>query len=86
MVLHQQFIDDRTWLLLLFVIELVLGFSPTEYEVHENDKLSVTVEVFIQGILEDYQLMIFMSTHNGTATGQIFQTVCIVTVVAQQNK
>ena len=62
--------------ILLFTIELVLGFSPTEYEVHENDR-SVTVEVFIQGILGDYQLMVFMSTHNGTATGEIFQTVCI---------
>ena len=48
-------------ILLLFDIELVLGFGPTEYEVHENNK-SVTVEVFIQGILGDYQLIVFMST------------------------
>ena len=51
-------------------IELVLGFSATEYEVHENDE-SVMIEIFVHGIPGGYQPVVLISTCNGTATGQI---------------
>lgn len=54
-------------------VELVLGFSATEYEVQENDG-SVMIEIsFIHGIPGDYQPVILISTHNGTATGRIYK-------------
>ncbi len=57
---------------LLFNIELVFGFRTTEYEVREGDG-SVMVEIFFNhGNPGDYQPLILISIHNGTATGQIF--------------
>ena len=47
----------------------MFGLNATEYEVHEGDG-SVMIEViFIQGIPGDYQPVVLISTHNGTATG-----------------
>ena len=48
--------------------ELVFGFSRAEYEVHESDG-SITVEI-IHALSGDYQPIVLISTHNGTATGQ----------------
>ena len=50
----------------------MFGFSPSEYEVHENAG-SVMIEIFIRGIPGDYQPAVVISTHNGTATGQHMQ-------------
>jgi hypothetical protein len=51
-------------------VELVFGFKPSNYEVDESD-VSIVVEIFfIQGIPGDYQSVVLISTHNGTATGQ----------------
>ena len=47
----------------------MFGFSPSEYEVHENAGF-VMIEIFIRGIPGDYQPAVLISTHNGTATGQ----------------
>ena len=53
-----------------FTVELVFGFRPSKYEVHEDDG-SVMIEViFIQGIPGNYQPAVLISTHNGTAKGQ----------------
>ena len=56
-------------------IELVFGFSATEYEVHENDGSVVIGISFIHGIPGDYLSVIFISIHNGTAIGQILYNV-----------
>ena len=60
--------------MILFTVELVFGFSPLKYEIHESAGY-VTVNIFfVQGIPGDYQLVVFISTNNGTATGkQTFQ-------------
>ena len=65
--------------MLLFTIELVFGFSPSKHETRESDE-SVTVNVFfIHGIPGDYQPIVLISIHNGTATGQqIFHKIIIV--------
>lgn len=48
----------------------MFGFSPSKYQIHEDDG-SVMIEViFFQGIPGDYQPVVLISTHNGTATGQ----------------
>ena len=51
-------------------VDLVFGFSPSNYEIHETGG-SATVKIFfIKGIPGDYQPVVLISTHNGTATGQ----------------
>ena len=50
-------------------VELVFGFSPPEYEIHEsNGSVSIDI-VFIYGIPGDYQPLVFVSIHNGSAIG-----------------
>ena len=51
--------------------ELIFGFSHAEYEVHESNG-SITVEILfnIHALSGDYQPIVLISTHNGTATGQ----------------
>jgi hypothetical protein len=51
-------------------VELVIGLSATEYAVHESVGYLVIEVIFIQGIPGDYQPVVLISTHNGTATGQ----------------
>ena len=64
-----------TYLFIYTIIVFVFGFSRLEYEVYESDG-SVEIEIFfIRGIAEDYQPLVLVSTHNGTATGQIFNTI-----------
>ena len=57
----------------MLTAELVFGFSPSKYEIHEDDE-SAMVDIFIQGIPGDYQPVVLISTHNGTAIGQQFFT------------
>ena len=65
-----------------FIIELVFGFSPSKYDIHESDG-SVTVNVFfIHGIPGDYQPIVLISTHNRTATGQIFHKIKLMTYLS----
>ena len=56
-------------MLCILLTELVFGFSPSKYEIHEDDE-SAMVGIFIQGIPGDYQPVVFISTYNGTANGQ----------------
>ena len=49
----------------------MFGFTPSKYEIHESEGL-ITVNVFFIGNPGDYQAVVLISTHNGTATGQIF--------------
>ena len=50
-------------------VELVFGFRPSKYDIHEDDG-SVMIEViFFQGIPGDYQPVVLISIHNGSATG-----------------
>ena len=52
-----------------FIVELVFGFSPSKYEVHEGDGSVMIKVIFFQGIPGDYQPAVLISIHNGTATG-----------------
>ena len=52
-----------------FTVELVFGFSPSKYEIHEGDGSVIIKVIFFQGIPGDYQPVVLMSIHNGTATG-----------------
>ena len=50
--------------------ELVFGFGAMEYVVHEGNGSLMIEVIFIHGIPGDYQPMVLISTHNGTAAGQ----------------
>ena len=69
MVLHVNIRLTISRKLLMFTAELVFGFSPSKYEIHEDDE-SAIMEIFFQGIPGDYQPVVLISTHNGTAKGQ----------------
>lgn len=59
--------------------ELEFGFNSVEYEVHERGE-SVAIEIFfVHGNPGDYQPQVFLSTHNGTAKGQILHEHMIFT-------